>query len=130
VIALLRFLFDIVLAFVAPRAALVAENLILRQQLIVVRRQVKRPRWRGFDRRLISALAGRFRRLLGAVLLVKPETVIRWHRAAWRLLRRSRSRRPAGRPPIDADLRELIRRMCYGFAVPARASPSEDIKAA
>lgn len=50
VIALLRFLFDIVLAVVAPRAALVAENLILRQQLIVVRRQVKRPRWRRFDR--------------------------------------------------------------------------------
>jgi hypothetical protein len=49
VIALLRFLFDIVLAVVAPRAALVAENLILRQQLIVVRRQVKRPRWRRFE---------------------------------------------------------------------------------
>jgi predicted aminopeptidase len=50
VLALLRFLFEIVLAFVAPRAALVAENMILRQQLIVVRRRVKRPRWRGFDR--------------------------------------------------------------------------------
>ena len=45
-IALLRFWFDIVLAFVAPRAALVAENLILRQQLIVIRRQIKRPRLR------------------------------------------------------------------------------------
>jgi len=97
VIALLRFLFDIVLAFVAPRAALVAENLILRQQLIVVRRQVKRPRWRRFERRLISALAGRFRYFLGAVLLVNPETVISWHRAAWRLLWRWRSPRPPGR---------------------------------
>src|ERR1017187_3789957 len=44
VIALLRFLFDLFLAFVAPRAALIAENLLLRQQLIVVRRQIKRPR--------------------------------------------------------------------------------------
>jgi hypothetical protein len=43
VIGLFRLLFDLVLAFVAPRAALVAENLILRQQLIVVRRQIKRP---------------------------------------------------------------------------------------
>jgi putative transposase len=77
VIALLRFLFDIVLAVVAPRAALVAENLILRQQLIVVRRQIKRPRWRRFDRWLVAALAGRFRHLLKAILLVKPETVIR-----------------------------------------------------
>jgi len=111
VIALLRFLFDIVLAVVAPRAALVAENLILRQQLIVVRRQVKRPRWRHFDRWLLGALAGRFRRLRDAVLLVKPDTVIRWHRTAWRLLWRWRSRRPPGRPPVDADLRALIRRM-------------------
>jgi hypothetical protein len=44
VIALLRFLFDIVLAVVAPRPALDAENLILRQQLIVVRRQIKETR--------------------------------------------------------------------------------------
>jgi hypothetical protein len=42
VIALLRFWFDIVLAFAVPRAALVADNLILRQQLIVIRRQIKR----------------------------------------------------------------------------------------
>ena len=41
VIALLRFLFDLVLAFVAPRAALIAENLLLRQQLIVVRGQIR-----------------------------------------------------------------------------------------
>jgi hypothetical protein len=111
VIALLRFWFDIVLAFVAPRAALVAENLILRQQLIVIRRQIKRPRLRRFDRWLIGALAGRFHRLRDVVLLVKPETVIGWHRAAWRLLWRWRSHRPSGRPAVDADLRELIRRM-------------------
>jgi hypothetical protein len=49
--------------------------------------------------------------LLGAVLLVNPETVISWHRAAWRLLWRWRSRRPPGHPPIDDDLRDLIRRM-------------------
>jgi putative transposase len=111
VIAPLRLLFSIILAFVVPRATLVAENLLLRQQLIVVRRQIKRPRLRRFDRWLIGALAGRFHQLLNAVLPVKPETVISWHRAAWRLLGRWRSRRPPGRPPVDADLRDLIRRM-------------------
>ena len=111
VVPFLRLLFDLVLAFFAPRAALVGENLLLRQQLIVVRRQIKRPRLRRFDRWLIGALAGRFHRLMDVVLLVKPETVIGWHRAAWRLIWRWRSDRPPGRPPVDTDLRELIRRM-------------------
>jgi len=107
----LRLLLDLVLAAAAPRAALVAENILLRQQLIVAQRRAKRPRLRRFDRWLIGALAGRFRALLEAVLVVKPDTVIRWHRAGWRLLWRWRSRRPRGRPPVDADLRALIRRM-------------------
>jgi len=105
------FLIDLVLAVAAPRAALVAENLLLRQQLIVARRGVKRPRLRRFERWLFGVLASRSRRLLDAVLLVKPSTVIGWHRAAWRLMWRWRSGRPPGRPPVDADLRALIRRI-------------------
>ena len=58
--AVLRFFFDLVLALVVPRVVLVAENVLLRQQLIVVRRRVKRPRLRRFDRWLIAALAGCF----------------------------------------------------------------------
>jgi hypothetical protein len=96
---------------VAPRAELVAENLLLRQQVIVLRRQVKRPRIRPFDRWVLASCASRFRDLLATILVVKPETVIRWHRAGWRLLWRWRSRRPRGRPSIDVDLRHLIRRM-------------------
>lgn len=105
----------VILAFFAPRAALLAENLVLRQQLIVLRRAVARPRLRRFDRWLIAALAGRFRSLGEAVIVVKPETVIGWHRAGWRLLWRwrLRSRRQPGRPPIDADRRALIRRMWH-----------------
>jgi hypothetical protein len=57
--ALFCFLLDAVLAVVAPRAVLVAENLLLRQQVIVLRRRVKRPRLRWFDRYLIGAVAGR-----------------------------------------------------------------------
>jgi hypothetical protein len=96
---------------VAPRAVLVAENLLLRQQVIVLRRRVKRPPPRRFDRYLIGAVAGRFRHLFAAILMVKPETVIKWDRAGWRLLWRWRARRSAGRPPIDDDLRARIRRM-------------------
>jgi len=70
-----------------------------------------RPRLRRFDRWLIGALAGRLQLLMDVVLLVKLETVIGWHHAAWRLVWRWRSHRPPGRPPVDADLRELIRRM-------------------
>lgn len=111
-IPLLRFLLDLILAFAGPRAVLVAENLLLRQQVIVLRRRAARPRLRALDRWLIGALAGGFRRLLDAIVVVKPDTVIRWHRAGWRLFwrRRSRARSP-GRPPVDADLRTLIRRM-------------------
>lgn len=75
----LRFLLDLALAFAAPRVNLVAENLVLRQQLIVARRGIKRPRLPGFDRWILGALAGRSGRLLDAVVLVKPQTVIGWH---------------------------------------------------
>jgi hypothetical protein len=107
----LRLVLNLVLDFATPRATLVAENLLLRQQVIILRRQVKRPRLRHVERWLLGAIAGRFRRLLGTILVVKPETVIRWHRVGWRLLWRWRSRRPRGRPPVDMDLRRLIRRM-------------------
>jgi putative transposase len=108
---LLQLLRDLLLAFVVPRTVLVAENLLLRHQVVVLRRQVKRPRLRPFDRWALSSIAGRFRDLLAAVFIVRPETVIRWHRTGWRLLWRWRSRRRHGRPPIDMDLRNLIRRM-------------------
>jgi putative transposase len=113
VTAVLHTLGAIIVGFLAPRTALLAENLLLRQQLIVLRRGVARPRMRPFDRWLIATLAGRFRALLEMVVLVRPETVIGWHRAGWRLFWRWRSRscRPPGRPPIDADRRALIRRM-------------------
>jgi hypothetical protein len=122
VIALLRLLCDLVLAFVAPRAALVAENLILRQQLIVIRRQIKRPRLRRFDRWLIGALAGRFQLLMDIVLLVKPETVIGWHRAAWRLLWRWRSPNH-----LLCALREVAPR--YSSSSTWRAAPLEPRRA-
>jgi len=57
---------------------LVAEDLLVRQQVIVLSRQVKRPRLRPFDRWILASIAGRFRDLLTAILVAKPETIIRW----------------------------------------------------
>jgi hypothetical protein len=95
----------------APRAVIAAENLLLRHQLVVLRRSSPRPRLRRLDRWLIGTLATRASSLFEAVIVVRPATVLRWHRAAWRLWWRWRSGRRVGRPPIDAELRALIRRM-------------------
>jgi putative transposase len=96
---------------------LVAENLLLRQQLTVVSRPTrKRPRLLTRDRLfwvLARALRRDWRRHL---CLVQPETVIRWHRRGWRLFWRWRSRARLGRPRLSADVRELI-------ATVARANP-------
>jgi putative transposase len=111
VIDLLRNVVAAAARFLAPRATVAAENLLLRQQLAVLRRSAPRPRLRRWDRGLIATLAIRTRRLLEAVIVVRPATVLRWHRAMWRLWWRWRSCRRVGRPPIDAELRGIIRRM-------------------
>jgi putative transposase len=111
VLDLLRHVVAAIARLFAPRAVLAAENLLLRQQLIVLRRSLPRPRLRQLDRWMITLLATRTRSLLEAVIVVRPATVLRWHRAAWGLWWRRRSNRPVGRPPIDVELRALIRRM-------------------
>lgn len=91
------------------RAKLVAENALLRQQLIVAQRRiVGRVRWAPWER-LTMALAARITPAWrAALLLVKPATILRWHRAGFRALWRRRSR-PVGRPPTRraALIREI-----------------------
>jgi len=93
------------------RAKLIAENALLRQQVVVLKRSASRLRLKLRARWTMAAITKIFPALLGAVTIVQPETVIRWHRSLWRLLWRRRSQRPAGRSPIDADTRALIRQM-------------------
>jgi len=93
------------------RAALVAENTLLRQQVILLHRAAPHPRLKARDRLIIGAITKLFPSLVAAVPIVRPDTMIRWHRSLWKLIWRLRSRRPVGRPPIDADTRALIRRM-------------------
>jgi putative transposase len=94
------------------RPALVAENTFLRQQLIIVRRSVKRPRCTPADRALLVLLAGRFRAWRQALLIVQPETVLRWHRQGFRLFWRRKSRpRSTPQPKVAAETIALIRAM-------------------
>jgi putative transposase len=94
------------------RSALLAENAMLRQQLIVASRAVKRPALHAHERGLLVLLARLVPRWRDALLLVKPETSLRWHREGFRVLWRCKSRRrkPA-KPKMSDDVIALIRRM-------------------
>ncbi len=94
------------------RRDLLMENLVLRQQLAVYARQPRRARLRNEDRLFWSVVAWAWSPWRVRLRLVQPQTVVRWHRTAWRRYWtwRSRGRRP-GRPRIDAELRQLILRL-------------------
>ena len=95
------------------RAALQVENLALRHQLGVLRRSVKKPKLATPDRLLWAWLCGVWRDWRSALAIVKPATVIAWHRRGFRLFWRWKIRhgRP-GRPTVPEDVRRLIRTMC------------------
>ena len=94
------------------RCRLEAENLFLRHQLtIALRRAPPRLRLLGSDRALLIWMTWLWPSLLDAVQVVQPETVLRWHRAGFKMFWRWKSRHRAGRPRIDRGLRDLIRRM-------------------
>jgi hypothetical protein len=94
-----------------PQRELALENLALRQQLAIVQRKTKRPRLTQADRAFWVALCGLWPDWHNALIIVKPETVIRWHRKGFKLYWTWKSRHRGGRPRIDAELRTLIRRM-------------------
>jgi putative transposase len=97
---------------VRSRPALVAENAYLRQQLLILQRSVKRPRCTPADRALLVLLASRFRSWRQALLIVQPETVLRWHRQGFRLFWRWKSRpRSAPPPKVAAETIALIREL-------------------
>src|SRR5258708_12143640 len=108
-IELLRLILHMMASLFKPRTKLVTEILILRQQLNVLRRQVsKRPQLRNTDRFLFVWLYRWFPSVLSAIAILRPETIIRWHRAGFQSYWRERSRKPVGRPRISAELRNLI----------------------
>jgi hypothetical protein len=98
---------------VRGRPALVAENALLRQQLLILRRSAKRPRCTPTDRALLVLLAGRIRAWQQALLIVQPDTLLRWHRDLFRRHWRQKSRavQQARRTKVPAETIALIREL-------------------
>jgi transposase InsO family protein len=94
------------------KSRLEAENAALRHQLIILRRKVRgRVRLTNGDRLFLVQLYRWFPSVLKAITIMRPETLVRWHRGGFRRYWRWKSHSLGGRPKIDADLRALIRRM-------------------
>src|SRR5437667_112174 len=96
------------------RASLGLENLALRHQIGVLHRSAgKRPKLTAGDRLLWICLSRLWRDWRSALAIVKPETVVAWHRAAFRLFWtwKVRCGKP-GRPVISSEVRDLIRKIC------------------
>jgi hypothetical protein len=90
---------------------LLIENALLRHQLVVLRRSSKRPVLTPVDRTLLVLLAGRLRTWRQALLIIKPDTVLGWHRAGYRLFWKRQSQPKPGRPPLTESTIALIREM-------------------
>ena len=109
---LLKLIFGVLASLFKSRAKLEAEILVLRQQINVLRRRApKRPHLNNTDRFLFVWLYRWFPCVLGAIAIVRPETIIRWHRTSFRAYWRWRSRNHVGRPTVSAELRKLIGEM-------------------
>src|SRR5215218_244163 len=93
------------------RAELLAENALLRQQLVVLRRQVTRPALTPADRLRLILLARLARGWRAALLIVQPDTLLRWHRQGFRLVWRARSAVATTRPQVPDETVALIQRL-------------------
>ena len=105
------------------KVRLEAENAVLRHQLIVLRRSLHgRVRLTNHDRWFLIQLYRWFPQILQVLTIVRPETLVRWHRAGFRCYWRWKSRPQGGRPQIDTELRGLIRRMSIEESALGRAT--------
>src|SRR4051794_10214564 len=94
------------------KAELMAENAMLRRQLIVLNRQAKKPSFTALDRFLLVVLASRICNWKQALLILKPDTLLRWHRQGFRLLWKIKSKPPKNcEPKISQQTIELIKEM-------------------
>src|SRR6476620_12328928 len=111
-VALFFFLLRLLVSPFRPISRLEAENAALRHQLIVLQRQLRgRVQFTNSDRLFFIQLYRWFPSVLKAMMIIRPETFVRWHRAGFCRYWRWKSRSPGGRPQIETDLRALIRQM-------------------
>lgn len=88
---------------VRTKPELVAENALLRQQLLVLQRQVKRPRFSRWDWLILLWLANKVRTWKNALLILHPDTLLRWHRECFRPYWRAKSTPRPLQPTIPAE---------------------------
>jgi len=110
--SLFCFLLAILASPFKSKSRLEAENAALRHQLVVLRRKMSgRVRLTNSDRMFFIQLYRWFPSVLKVITVIRPDTLVRWHRAGFRWYWRWKSRSFGGRPQIDTQLRALIRRM-------------------
>ena len=107
-----RVIWLLLIGLFQSRATLEAENLVLRQQILVLRRAApKRLSFSALDRLILVGLYRLFPDVRSALAVVRSETVVRWHRAGFRAYWRRKSRPRSGRPKVPLEVRQLIRDM-------------------
>src|SRR6266852_5959940 len=111
-IALICFVLAVLASPFKSKSRLEAENAVLRHQLIVLRRKVRgRAQPTNNDRWFLVQMYRWFPLILEVVTIVRPETLVHWHRAGFRRHWRWKSNSRGGRPRIEIELRALIRQM-------------------
>jgi len=98
--------------FLTSRVALIAENLFLRKQLALFQEREAKPRRTTASFRLAMVALAKFFDWRGALVIVKPETFLKWHRTAFKMFWRWKSRK-RGRPALPKNIRELVRQMAH-----------------
>ena len=130
-----RYALAAVRAVARERRELSLENIALRHQIEVLTRNRRRPQLQPADRLLWSSLSRMWPSWRRHIVIVQPDTVVRWHRTVWRRYWRWKSRGGRrGRPRIEPELAELIRRMTqenprwglWGAIIPNEANPDSD----
>lgn len=96
---------------IKSKSELIAENAFLRQPLIVMKRKVTHPKLTSTDRGLLVALASRVRGWKSALLIVKPDTLLKWQQQGFKLLWRLKSKGEARKPRISEATIALIKQM-------------------
>src|SRR5213080_3374477 len=110
--ALIFLLLNLGVSLFKSKRRLEAENAALKRQLIVLQRKLRgRVQFTNSDRLFFIQLYRWFPSVLKAITIIRPEAIVRWHRAGFRRYWRWKSRNLGGRPQISAELRALIRRM-------------------
>jgi len=102
---------QLVRALAADRTRFALENMALRQQLAILQRSVERPKLHDSDRLFWTMACEFLENWKEHLVIVKPDTVIRWHRQGFRYYWRWKSRSKPGRPPISQEIIALIRRL-------------------